>query len=116
MGISKGDYYYQPAPEKEDEAEIRKEIDLEHTEHPFKGVGQMRAHLMALGFLIGPKRVRRIMRQMAINPLYPRENTIILPEIRTGLGRKKNQFKTLSKYGQQFSKKSRSGVQGESRP
>lgn len=74
-GISKGDYYYEPAPEKEDEADIRKEIDKEYTEHPFKGVRQMRAHLAMLGFLIGVKRVRRIMREMAINPFYPKENT-----------------------------------------
>lgn len=74
LGLSKGDWYYNPVAEKSDEASMRDAIDREHTEHPAKGVRQMRAMLCALGMAVGCKRVRRMMRQMAIQAFYPRPN------------------------------------------
>ena len=63
--ISKGAYYYHPKGETAENLEIMKEIDKEHTEHPTKGVEGMVDHLFLLGFLVGPKRVRRLMHKMS---------------------------------------------------
>jgi len=56
----------------EEDDRIMKAIDKEHVEHPNKGVIGMRDSLLLLGFLVGPKRVRRLMRKMAINAIYPK--------------------------------------------
>ena len=74
LGISKGVYYYKPKGESAENLEMMKEIDKEHTEHPTKGVEGMVDHLLLLGFLVGPKRVRRLMRKMEIIAIYPKKN------------------------------------------
>ena len=72
MGLSKSVYYYKPVKISEEDDQIMKEIDQEHTLHPTKGVIGMRDHLLLKGFQIGPKKVRRLMRKMAINAIYPK--------------------------------------------
>lgn len=74
LGISKGCYYYTPVEPSAEELEICDKIDHIHDEHPAKGVRQMRLALIQLGILIGVKRVRRLMRRMAIEPYYPKPN------------------------------------------
>lgn len=71
LGISKGAYYYKPKGESAESLEMMREIDREHTEHPTKGVEGMVDHLLLLGFIVGPKRVRRLMRKCAL-PRYTR--------------------------------------------
>ena len=51
-----------------------KEIDREHVEHPTKGVIGMTDHLGLLGFMVGSKRVRRLMRKMCISAIYPQKS------------------------------------------
>lgn len=74
LGVGKGTYYYKPKGPKKDETAICEAIDREHTEHPAKGVVQMRDYLVSKGFKINEKRVRRLMRKMAIEPFYPKPN------------------------------------------
>lgn len=74
LGISKGAYYYESKGESEESVAIMKEIDREHTEHPTTGVVGMVDHLVLLGFIVGPKRVRRLMRKMCITAIYPRKS------------------------------------------
>ena len=74
LGISKGAYYYKPKGESADSLDMMKEIDKEHTVHPTKGVEGMVDHLLLLGFLVGPERVRRLMRKMDIIAIYPKKN------------------------------------------
>lgn len=49
-------------------------IDIEHTEHPFKGVERMVLDLRRDGYIVGPKRVRRLMHEMGIHTFYPKKN------------------------------------------
>jgi len=49
-------------------------MDEEFLEHPTKGVLSMVDYLRALGILIGPKRVSRLLREMGIMALYPKRN------------------------------------------
>lgn len=74
MGISKGCYYYTPVGPNSEELDICAKIDHIHNEHPAKGVRQMRLALIQLNILIGVKRVRRLMRKMAIEAYYPKPN------------------------------------------
>lgn len=74
LGISKGAYYYESKGESSVNIEMMNEIDKENTEHPTKGVEGMVDHLLLLGFLVGPKRVRRLMRKMSINAIYPKKS------------------------------------------
>lgn len=74
LGISKGSYYYRPVAPSEEELDICSKIDRIHDRHPAKGVRQMRLALIQLGVLIGVKRVRRLMRKMAIDVYYPKPN------------------------------------------
>ena len=74
LSLSKGVYYYKPKPESDENLSIMRAIDLENTEHPTKGVIGMVDHLSLLGFAVGPKRVRRLMRKMCITAIYPRRS------------------------------------------
>ena len=74
LGLNKSGYCYKPRTPKPDEAEICAAIDREHLDHPAKGVVQMRDFLVVMGFVIGVKRTRRLMRKMAIEPFYPKPN------------------------------------------
>lgn len=49
-----------------------KEIDKIHTENPGRGVLGMVLDLTAMGLIVGPKRVRRLMRKMQIQAVMPR--------------------------------------------
>lgn len=51
-----------------------RKMDEEFLEHPTKGVEGMVDFLFLLGFVVGPKRVRRLLRKMGIMALYPRRN------------------------------------------
>lgn len=57
--LSKGSYYYEPKGESEYNEAVMKEIDRIHTENPARGVMGMVMDLVALNFIVGPKRVRR---------------------------------------------------------
>ncbi|EIM73453.1 integrase catalytic subunit [Nitritalea halalkaliphila LW7] len=49
-------------------------IDEHHLECPTKGVLQMQDYLKDMGFHVNEKRVRRLMRKMGIEVLYPKKN------------------------------------------
>lgn len=74
LSLSKGTYYYESKGESEYNDEIMKKIDRLHTENPARGVNGMVLDLVALGFLVGPKRIRRLMRKMNIHAVMPRRN------------------------------------------
>lgn len=66
--------YYQSVGEKPENLALMRTMDEEFLEHPTKGVSGMVDFLRILGIVAGPKRVRRLLRQMGIMALYPRRN------------------------------------------
>lgn len=52
-------------------------IDRQYMETPFYGVLRMRAWLHRQGLAVGIKRVRRLMRQMGLEAIYPKPRTTI---------------------------------------
>lgn len=79
LGVTRSKVYYTP---KEPDAEVieRKErimalIDYWHTENPAWGTRKIRVLLCSEGYIVTRKTVQKYMREMAIYPIYPKENT-----------------------------------------
>ena len=50
-------------------------IDEQYTKTPFYGVRKMTATLRRLGYMVNPKRVRRLMRKMELSAIFPKPKT-----------------------------------------
>ena len=76
LGINRTSVYRQPkAPtESEENILIMHEIDVLYTAHPYFGYRRMTAKLREKGFDVNRKRVRRLMRLMGIQAIYPKPN------------------------------------------
>ena len=67
--------YYQPQPICDDDLKLMRLIDEIHLRLPFYGSRRIADELETLGYPINRKRVRRLMRQMGLQALYPRART-----------------------------------------
>jgi len=74
LGLTRSSLYYKPVSEKPETLELMQKMDEEFTEYPTKGVVSMVDFLVGLGIIIGPKRVRRLLRKMGIMAIYPKRN------------------------------------------
>ena len=74
LGISRSTVYYKPTPPSEDEIRIKNAIDRIYTAHPCYGTRRIRKELEDYGIFIGRSRVRRYMREMDIDAIYPGPN------------------------------------------
>lgn len=74
VGISRSGYYYQPCAESPENLNLMNLIDQIYTKWPFYGVRRIHSHLQALGYPINEKRVRRLMRLMGLEAIYPKPN------------------------------------------
>jgi hypothetical protein len=66
--------YYKPVEENPENLKLMRMMDEEYLEHPTKGVLGMVDFLRDLGILIGPKRIRRLLRKMGVMAIYPKRN------------------------------------------
>jgi len=74
LGIKRSNHYYKPSGEKEENIEMMNLMDKEYMDHPTKGVVSMQTMLRVKGYLVGYRRVRRLMRKMGLYAIYPRKN------------------------------------------
>ncbi len=74
VGVPRASYYYRPRPITAREALLMRLIDEVYTRCPFYGVRRITAWLRRQGHAVNPKRVRRLMRRMGLEALYPRRN------------------------------------------
>ena len=72
LGLSRAAYYYQPEEEDSLNLELMNRIDEQYTMTPYYGVLRMTAWLRRQEYEVNPKRVRRIMRKMALEAVYPK--------------------------------------------
>jgi putative transposase len=72
LGLAPASYYYQAEPESAENLGYMRLLDQEYTEHPFYGVRKMTVWLQQLGYAVGPKRVRRLLRAMGLMAVYPK--------------------------------------------
>ena len=61
VGLSRACLYYQPAPESALNLELMRRIDEQYIRTPFYGWPRMTAYLRRLGYVVNPKRIRRLM-------------------------------------------------------
>ncbi|MBZ5875249.1 IS3 family transposase [Chromohalobacter salexigens] len=75
LGISRSSLYYQRREWLAEDLALMRLIDEQHLLTPVYGSRRMTAHLNRLGRRINRKRVRRLMRQMGLQAIYPRPRT-----------------------------------------
>ena len=74
MGISRSGFYYQRKGTSPYNLQLMKLIDEQYLRTPFYGVSKMTAWLRLNGHKVNGKRVRRLMRIMGIEAVYPKRN------------------------------------------
>jgi len=77
-GVCRNRCYRKPSEISSEDLSIMERMDKLHTQDPSAGARRLAAYLMREGFgSLGRKRVRRLMRQMAMEAVYPRPRTTI---------------------------------------
>jgi putative transposase len=74
LGLNRSNLYYESVGESKYNLLLMKLIDEEYTRYPFKGVLKITAYLKELGHNVNSKRVRRLMRLMGLEAIYPKKN------------------------------------------
>lgn len=74
LDISRSSFYYHGKPESEENLAIMRIIDERHLQKPTHGVLRMEDYLRSRNYHINEKRVRRLMRKMGIETIYPKRN------------------------------------------
>lgn len=77
VSISRSGFYYQLAGETPLNLELMRLIDAQFLETPWYGSRQMVRHLRREGYVVGRKRVRRLMAKMGLAPIYQRPRTTV---------------------------------------
>lgn len=72
LGLARSSWYYQPKGESLENLELMRVLDEQYTHTPFYGVERMTAWLRQQGYAVNPKRVRRLLRLMGLEALYPK--------------------------------------------
>lgn len=74
LDISRSGIYYKPKPVRDIDLKMMRLIDEIHVGRPFLGIRRITDALQELGYLVNHKRVRRLMRLMGIEAIYPKPN------------------------------------------
>lgn len=80
LGLERSIWYYRP---RKDELErqlnerLMRLIDRQYTLTPFYGVARMKVWLQSQGHVVNAKRVRRLMRVMGLEAIYPKPRTSV---------------------------------------
>ena len=75
VSISRSSFYYEGKGESPLNLELMRLIDAQYLETPWYGSRQMARHLRRLGYCVGRKRVRRLMRLMGLSAIYQKPRT-----------------------------------------
>jgi putative transposase len=75
VGLPRSSWYYQPGPASALTQELLDRLDEQYTRTPFYGVRRMTAVLRQAGYAVNPKRVRRLLRLLGLEAIYPKPRT-----------------------------------------
>lgn len=75
LELNRSSLYYEPAPLSEEDLQLMNVIDEEFTKRPCLGARQMKWRLRDLGYWIGRKRTRSLMRRLGLEAVFPKKNT-----------------------------------------
>jgi putative transposase len=77
LGLARSSRYYAPLADDGTDEALMRLIDRQYTATPFYGVRRMTAWLRREDAKINPKRVRRLMRLMGLEAIYPKPRTSV---------------------------------------
>lgn len=72
LSLARSSYYYCATGESEENLLLMRLLDEKYTQTPFYGVMRMMVWLRKAGHGVNPKRVRRLMRLMGLEAIYPK--------------------------------------------
>lgn len=72
LGVTRSGLYYRPVGESEENLQLMRLLDEQYTRTPYYGVRRMTVHLRRQGWEVNEKRVRRLLRLMGLEALYPK--------------------------------------------
>jgi putative transposase len=72
LSLARSSYYYCATGESEENLLLMRLLDEKYTRTPFYGVRRMMVWLGEVGHAVNPKRVRRLMRLMGLEAIYPK--------------------------------------------
>ena len=75
LGLARSSWYYQPAAVPTETLELLWLLDEQYTRTPFYGVRRMTAWLRSQGHVVNVKRVRRLLRLLGVEAIYPKPAT-----------------------------------------
>jgi len=75
LRFSRSSMYYKSQRDDAYNLMLMNRIDEQFTKTPFYGVPKMTAWLRAGGYAVNPKRIRRLMRLMGLEAIYPKPHT-----------------------------------------
>jgi putative transposase len=71
LSLNRSSLYYMPCRDTQYNELLMKLIDVQYIETPFYGIDKMTEWLLRQGHYVNHKRVRRLMRQMGLEAVYP---------------------------------------------
>lgn len=71
-GLSRSGFYYRPRPESAENLQLMRLLDEQYTRRPFYGARRMTHWLGEQGWCVNVKRVRRLLREMGLEAIYPK--------------------------------------------
>lgn len=74
LGLNRSTLYYHRQAENEEDARLMRLLDEQYTRTPFYGYRRMTVYLQNLGLRVNHKRVRRLMRKLGLEAIYPKPN------------------------------------------
>lgn len=83
LDLCRTNLYYHPVGETAENLLYMRLIDEEFMQHPFYGVARMHQMLLAKGYQVNEKRVRRLCRLMGLEAIYPKPNLSKMSEEET---------------------------------
>ena len=72
LGVPRSTWYCAPCGPKASDLAVMRRLDEQYTATPFYGVERMTACLRRQGLRIGPNRVRRLLRLLGLEAVYPK--------------------------------------------
>ena len=72
LTLNRGSLYYQRSGETSYNEQLMRLLDEQYIETPFYGINKMTEWLRRQGHYVNHKRIRRLMRQMSLEAVYPR--------------------------------------------
>ena len=73
LGLNRSSLYYKPSGQTEYNEQLMRLIDEQYVNTPFYGIDKMTAWLGRQEHNVNHKRVRRLMRQMGLEAVYPHQ-------------------------------------------